>query len=278
MSGDGSVIEGTIDADEVQIGRGVVVEAGVHIGGKRGRAARVVLGDCCYIGRETRILVPELLLGDYSKLHAFSFLHGDLPLHIGRNCWIGGTTVLDSMGGLVIDDNVGIGAHSQLWTHIQFGDIVEGSRFYDRRSMHVGRDAWFVGHCLVSPVAVGERSMAMLGSVVTSDMAPNHVYAGVPARDVTERFGEQFEPRSAAQKAAVLQGLLDEWTAEHPEHRDRITVVTSVDERDPDRTWFDVSTRTYNKRFEDAEVAFLRAHVPLVKFTPDGEPPFVCQP
>jgi acetyltransferase-like isoleucine patch superfamily enzyme len=270
-----SKIEGKINADEIQIGKGVVVEKGVLITGKEGDARKVVLGDFCFIGRETRIIVPEFRLGDYSKFHAFSFAHGEKPMQIGRNCWIGGNTVLDSLGGLDIDDNVGIGGSSQIWTHIQFGDIVEGSRFYSKKYMHIGKDAWFVGHCVVSPVRVGEKSMALLGSVITKDMLPNHIYAGVPARDVTDKFGPQFETRSIEQKAIKLQELVDAFVGEHPEYEGQLTVVQSPDERVRGMCCFDVSQRTYTKTYSQAEVAFLKAHVPLVKFAPDGEPPFV---
>lgn len=271
-------IEGVIDADEVIIGEGVVVEAGVFIGDKTGRARQVRLGDYCFIGRDTRILVPSFCLGDYSKLHANSFLHGEQALQIGRNCWIGGNVVLDSMGGLDIDDNVGIGAQSQLWTHIQFGDIVEGCRFFSKQYMHVGKDAWFVGHCIVSPVTVGERSMALVGSVVTREMEPNKVYAGVPARDVTDKFGTQFQTRSREEKAAALHEILAVWSTHEPNFAREIDVILDQSQRRSDHAWFDVSTRTYNKRLTPAEVAFMQTHVPLVKFSPDGEPPFIHRP
>jgi acetyltransferase-like isoleucine patch superfamily enzyme len=270
-----SRIEGVIEADDVQIGQGVVVQKGVVITGKGGPARRVVLGDFCFIGEHTTIMVPEFRLGDYSKLHAYSFAHGYHPLQIGRNCWIGGKTVLDSVGGLDIDDNVGIGANSQIWTHIQFGDVVEGCRFHSSRYMYIARDVWFVGQCLVSPIRVGERSMALLGSVVTRDMLPNHVYAGVPAKDMTDKFGPQFESRTVDQKAAKLQELIDAFVAEHPEHRGQLHVARSPDECREGVCSFDVSRRTYTRTYSAAEVAFLKNHVPLVKFTPDGAPPFI---
>lgn len=273
-----SRILGTIDAEEIVIGQGVLVEQGALITGKDGRAARVVLGDHCFVGRGTRILVPEFCLGDYSKLHAHCFAHGMKPLRIGRNCWIGGGTVLDSMGGLTIDDNVGIGSQSQIWTHIRFGDIVEGCRFFREKPVWIGKDAWFVGHCVVSPVAVGERSMALAGSVVTRDMLENHVYGGVPAVDLTDKIGGQFEARSVGEKAARLRELVDAFTARHPEHAGKLLVVTSSDEIRSDVCCFDVSRRAYTKTRSEAEVAFLKAHVPLVKFTPLGEPPFVGLP
>jgi acetyltransferase-like isoleucine patch superfamily enzyme len=271
-----SRIQGQIEADELVVGQGVVVEPGVLITGKGGKAKRVVLGDFSYIGHGTRILTPEFSLGDYSKFHMQGFAHGKLPIQIGRNCWIGGNCVLDSTGGLDIDDNVGIGAQSQLWTHIQFGDIVEGSRFFSSNYMHVRRDAWFVGHCIVSPVEVGERSMALVGSVITRDMLPGRVYGGSPAKDITDKTGPQFEERTVAQKVAKLQELIAQFESDHPEHRGGLVAVHDAGEiHDDDRCYFDLSTRTYTKRLLPAEVAFLRATVPLVKFAPAGEPDFV---
>lgn len=270
-----STVLGEINAKDVHIGKGVFVEPGVVITGKRGPADHVTLGDFCYIGRETRIIAPEFSLGDYSKLNAYSFCHGELPMQIGRNCWIGGQVVLDSIGGLDIDDNVGIGAHSQIWTHIKFGDVVEGCRFNSCRYMHVGRDTWFVGHCIVSPVEVGEKSMAMVGSVVTRDMLPNRVYAGVPAKDVTEKLGPQFEDLTVEEKGARLQKTLNAFLEERPQYRGQIVVAHSPAERRGGVCSLDVSTRTYTRTYSEAEVAFFKAHVPLLKFTPEGEPPFV---
>lgn len=276
-----SDILGRIDADYVDIGRGVVIEADVVITGKHGRAEKVILGDYCYIGRGARIMAPEFRLGHYSKLHAGTFGHGEKALQIGRNCWIGGDCVLDSMGGLDIDDNVGIGAHSQLWTHIQFGDIVEGCRFYGQTYMHVQKDAWFVGHCIVSPVQVGARSMALAGSVVTKDMQPNHVYAGVPAKDVTNKLGPQFEERNVGKKALALLDLIDAFEREHPEYNGQLLVAGTRELYDysvsgtPHVTIFDVSRRVYHRTYSPAEVAFLKRYTPLVKFTAAGEPSFI---
>jgi hypothetical protein len=188
---------------------------------------------------------------------------------------IGVNTALDSMGGLDIDDNVGIGAHSQIWTHIQFGDIVEGSRFFSKNYMLICKDAWFVGHCIVSPVKVGEKSMAMVGSVITKEMLPNHIYAGVPAIDVTDKLGYQFEDRSIEEKANKLQEIIDQFTYINPQYKGQLLVVRSREEIIEGICCFDVSNRTYTKLHSEAETAFLKAHVPLVKFIPADDPPFV---
>ena len=269
-----SHIAGTIDADDVQIGRGVTVEEGVLITGNDGPAQRVALGDFSYVGRETRILAPEFCLGDYSKIHAHSFGHGAHPLRIGRNCWIGGNTVLDSMGGLDIADNVGIGNQSQLWSHIQFGDVIEGCRFRSQTYLYVQEDAWLVGHCILSPVEVGRRSMALVGSVITRDMEEDHVYAGVPATDVTAKVGPQFSQRTLKEKTEALRSLLQKFEEECPQFKGQLRIIHDVDGTEDGITYFDLSDRTYVQTHSPAEVAFFRSHVPLVKFTPKGSPPF----
>jgi len=261
-------IEGDIRAKHVKIGRGAVVEKGVVICGKDGgEADTVILGDYCYIGRDVTIRVPEFRLGHYSKLHEHGFLHGVKPLQIGRNCWIGGYCTLDSMGGLDIDDNVGIGAHSQLWTHIQFGDIVEGCRWNSTKYMHIGKDAWFVGHCIVSPVSVAPRSMALVGSVITKDMEANHVYGGTPAKDMTDKVGGQFEERTIAEKESALWKIIRDFERRHPEFLEQLSMGLGGQ--------FDAATRTYKRTYSDAEVAFLKEYTPRIKFTPFDEPHFI---
>lgn len=277
MSGENfpSRIEGVIEADEVHIGVGAVVEAGAVIRGKSGPAQRVIIGDFAYIGANVKVMCPEFVIGDYTKLHENAFCHGEKPLRIGRNCWFGGGVILDSMGGLDIDDNVGIGAGSQIWTHAQFGDIVEGSRFYSNKYMHIGKDAWLVGQCLVSPVRIEPRSMAMLGSVVTRDMLENRIYAGTPAKDLSDKIGFQFEDRSIDQKVSRLKELIDDFEVALPAFAGQLLAVDSLP-GSPSRevTYFDLSNRTYTRRTSEAEVAFLKRYVPLIKFSPYNEPPF----
>lgn len=269
-----SRIEGEIHADELIVGKGVVVEPGVLITGKGGPARKVVLGDFSFIGRGSRILCPEFMIGDYSKLNQDAFCHGKEPLRIGRNCWFGGGVVLDSMGGLDIDDGVGVGAGSQLWTHAQFGDVVEGCRFHSYTYMHVGKDAWIVGHCIISPVRIEPKAMALAGSVVTRDLLENRVYGGVPAKDLTDKVGPQFDTIDVPEKAVRMQKQIDGFLETHPQFAGQLAVVQSLADAREGITSFDVSSRQYTQTYSEAEVAFLKATIPLVKFTPVGKPTF----
>ncbi|RJR28761.1 hypothetical protein C4564_04265 [Candidatus Microgenomates bacterium] len=273
-------IEGTINAREVFVGVGARVGKDTVITGKNGPADMVLLGDFSIIGDRVKVIVPEFRLGDYSKLYA-EHCHGKKPLQIGRNCWFGGGVVLDSMGGLTIADGCGFGAHTHVWTHIQFGDLVQGCNWYSSKPLHIPEDVWFVGECKVySPAVIQARSMAFEGTIIRREMLNNHIYAGEHAIDITDRAGTQFADWTASQKSEKMNQIIKDFYVEHPEHSGKLVVVESeaMFPDDLSLTAFAISQRTYTKRYNKAEVEFLRATVPLVKFAPAGEPPFINPP
>jgi len=259
-----------IFAEDVRIGVGAVIHAGARISGADGGPARrVVIGDHCYIGEGVQIRCPDFELGDFGRLHHQTGVHGYLPCRIGHNAWIGQFCIIDSIGGTVIGDNCGIGAHSQLWSHIKFGDTLEGCRFHSERSLQIGKDVWFVGHCIVSPIVAEDRSMAMAGSVVTRDMKFNTVYAGCPATEISSKLGPQFGSPTLSEKMDKMRAYWNEAS-----RAESIRIVADPSEvRDDGATYFIVSTRTYTKRGTDEEVAFMKFLLPArAKFTPVPAP------
>jgi acetyltransferase-like isoleucine patch superfamily enzyme len=262
-----------IHAEDVQIGQGVVIEDDVVLQGrKHKKAKRIVIGDNVFIGQGTRAFVDELELGDYVTLHNHAFIAGDLPCRIGHCSWFGQHTILNSTGGLTIGNGVGIGAYSQLWTHIRHGDVLQGCRFNSTKAMVIEDDVWFVGHCIVSPIVAKRRSMALVGAVVTRDMEDNHVYAGVPASDVTAKVGPQFAEVALGDKLATMRQKLDHFYAEQAASARTLAIAGSPDEAGAlerkELTAFDVSSRSYNRRRTEQEFAFMKFLLHDIKFFP----------
>lgn len=261
-----------IHADEVVLGRNVVIEDGVVIQGRATKnAKRVVLGDNVFIGRETRGYVDELSIGDYTQIHNHTLIAGVEPCTIGTCGWFGQNTVLNSEGGLTVGNGVGVGAYSQLWSHIRFGDMLQGCRFNSARPLIIEDDVWFVGHCIVSPILARRGSMAMVGSVVTRNMDANHVYGGVPAVDITEKVGPQYAEVSLDGRFARMQELYCEFARSRSAAPAVRVVRTSAEaaDADPGVTTFDLESRTYNRLRTDDEFAFMKfllGH--LVRFYP----------
>lgn len=257
------------------MGSNVVIDDGVVLQGRSAKKARrVVIGDNVYIGYNSRAYVDELVIGDYTMMHNHAFIAGDQPCIIGTCGWFGQHTIFNSTGGLTIGNGVGVGAYSQLWSHIRHGDVLQGCRFNSAKPLVIEDDVWFVGHCIVSPIVARRRSMAMVGSVVTRDMEENHVYAGVPAKDVTDKIGPQFAEVPLEEKYQKMLAKADAFYAVHPEYGDReIRVVRSLggpESHDPGgATIFDVESRTYNRRRTAQEFAFMKFLLDdLTKFFP----------
>lgn len=201
---DEQTVRSRISVREVVIGNGVVIEEGATITGPHGPAERVVLGDSVYIGEHCKFRVPILEIGDYTQIQNHTLATGYKALTIGYNGWFGQNTILNSTDQLGIRNNCGIRAYSQLWTHIAYGDVLQGCRWNSTKPMFIGNDVWLVGHCVVSPIIAADRSMALIGSVVTPDMQDNHVYADSPAKDVTDKVGPQFEAVSMDRRVAAF--------------------------------------------------------------------------
>ena len=256
-----------IEADIIQIGSGSYIEPTAKIRGVNGKAKKIVIGDNCYIGEYVQIICDDFSLGDYSKIHHHTNVHGYKPCHIGHNAWIGQYTIIDSIGGTTIGNNCGIGAHSQLWSHIKYGDTLEGCRFLSEQSLQIGNDVWLVGHCIISPVKAADKSMAFVGCVITKDMEYNTIYAGSPAKSISDKIGYQFAEIPLEEKVEKLKAYL---SAHNPDAKG-IKIVTHKEEMDAadNVSYFVVSDRKYKKTGSKEEVAFMKYLLPeKAKFTP----------
>lgn len=260
-----------IQAEEIFIGKNTIIEPTAKIRGINGNAKKIFIGDNCYIGNNVQIICDDFSIGDYSKIQHNTNIHGYLPCKIGHNAWIGQFTIIDSIGGMTIGNNCGIGAHSQLWSHIKFGDTLEGCRFLMEKPMNIGNDVWFVGHCIVSPINAADKSMAMVGSVVTKDMKYNEIYAGSPALSISNKIGNQFIEVNIEEKLNKMNQYLCEF---NPSSKN-IKIVKDFSEviiNSEMVSYFNVSTRTYIKRSTNEEIDFMKFLLPAkAKFTPHND-------
>ncbi|MGB0524854.1 MAG: acyltransferase [Flammeovirgaceae bacterium] len=255
-----------IEAEELLIGNGTFISPKAHIRGIHGKAKKIVLGDQVYIGDEVQIICDEFSMGDYGKIHHHGNIHGYQPCHIGHNAWIGQYTIIDSIGGVEIGNNCGIGAHSQLWSHIKYGDTLEGCRFLSDGKLQVGNDVWFVGHCIVSPIQAADKSMALAGSVITQDMQYNEIYAGNPAKSISHKLGYQFTEVTVAEKFERMTAYLHRF---QPNTKLAVVKHTEAVNFEDDISYFDVSTRKYKKTQSEEEIAFMKFLLPeKAKFIP----------
>lgn len=103
--------------------------------------------------------------------------------------------------GSLIYPNVHIGKYSLLANNVSvIGDDHEYNKcgspivFSGRRklrSTHIGIDCWIGANTIImTGVTIGDGTIVGAGSVVTKDLEPNSIYAGVPAVKIKQRFSD----------------------------------------------------------------------------------------
>ena len=220
------------------------------------RCKNITIGYGCFLGRDIYIDVDELTIGDYTTIHHGSIIHG-VKTVIGHNCWIGHYTIIDSLGGnTILGNNVGVGAHSQLWSHMKFGDTLAGCRWNSSGSLILDDDVWLVGHSIVGPIHARKKSMLMTGSVATHDLDENSVYAGSPAKNLTNKFGPQFETRDRNQLNYLFEKIKLDFNTKTGIDVRQFVSVESFSNRS-DATEFNLTERTYRPRRTEHEYTFI---------------------
>lgn len=117
-----------------------------------------------------------------------------LDIRIGRRVFINQCCTLYDMGGVDIADLVMIGPNVNI---ITTGHPVEPPlrrAYIEGKPIAIEKNVWIAtGATILGGVTVGENSVVAAGAVVTNDVPPNSLVAGVPAkviRSLDESPGE----------------------------------------------------------------------------------------
>jgi acetyltransferase-like isoleucine patch superfamily enzyme len=117
---------------------------------------------------------------------------------IGEGTWIGAFTMIDGSGGLTIGRGCDVSCGAQIYTHSSALRCVSGRGHpqVDHAPTVIG-DRVFIGAnaVVMMGVTIGDESVVAAGAVVTSDVAPRTIVAGVPARAIGTVDGDGAETR-----------------------------------------------------------------------------------
>jgi maltose O-acetyltransferase len=105
-------------------------------------------------------------------------------LSIGSRCMLNSPLFLDLNDRIRIEDEVNIGHHTTLVTSSHLvGASVRRAGLLQTAPIVLERGCWLGARVTVLPgVTVGRGAIVAAGAVVTSDVAPNTLVGGIPAR------------------------------------------------------------------------------------------------
>lgn len=116
-------------------------------------------------------------------------IRAGINLHIGEGSIIGDKVILDARNGIIIGKNVNFSTGVHIWTE-QHDHSDPLFRCLSDKSYQVkiGDRAWIgPGVTILHSVTIGEGAVIAAGSVVTKDVAPFSIVAGIPAKVIGKR-------------------------------------------------------------------------------------------
>lgn len=127
---------------------------------------KVTMGRYSYIGSRTRI--TDAVIGGFCS--------------IGRNCGIGG-----GMHPLQAVSTSPVFLRGKNILHKNFAQVSN----QPSAPVEIGNDVWIgEGVCIMAGVRIGDGAVIGAHAVVTKDVAPYAIVAGVPAKELRKRFDE----------------------------------------------------------------------------------------
>jgi len=136
-----------------------------------------------------RLLIYRLLglrVGEKSTIYGRAELHSPRGISIGHDTMIGSCAILDGRGELVIGNNVNFSNAVWIWTEQHDKDDPYFSAIKGR--VVIEDYAWISCRTTILPgVTIGKGAVVCAGAVVTKDVRPYEVVAGVPARKIGDR-------------------------------------------------------------------------------------------
>ena len=159
---------------DIHIGENTLVEDHACLeSGKPSAGQHVKIGDNCWIRSFARIHSwrGSVEIGDNSSINAYTIIYGTGGVKIGKGVRIAAHTVI--VASMHNHENLDIPIYQQGWT-------AKGIRIED--GVWIGCNA-----AILDGVTVGHDSIVAAGAVVTTDVPPNSIVGGVPARVIRSR-------------------------------------------------------------------------------------------
>jgi len=158
---------------------------------QRGKGSAIALDARLDIGKKLS-LKPQtspfkLTLGETTLIESrvtINTYHGEVNL--GNRCSVGIGTILigpiDVKQNTTIAQNVFITGENRKHTGTSEG-LVKATDGVDIKAVTIGEGVWVGANVTILPgVTIGDASIVAAGSVVTKDVPPNSIVAGVPAK------------------------------------------------------------------------------------------------
>jgi acetyltransferase-like isoleucine patch superfamily enzyme len=145
-------------------------------------------------------LKSRMRCGEGVTLRENALIYCPERVNLADGVTIGSRVTIMAQGGVDIGTATMVGPGvTILSVNHDFSHSKDAKVTQRKRAVKIGREVWIAGGAIILPgVKVGDYAVVAAGAVVTRDVPPNTIVAGVPAKHVRERF------RTGPKKNATL--------------------------------------------------------------------------
>ena len=127
-------------------------------------------------------------LGRKCIIYGGTEMRAPYNIRIGEGSIIGNDSILDGRNGIFIGNNVNFSTGVWIWTEQHDPQCPHFSCTNRGGPVVINDRVWVSCRAVILPrVTIGEGAVIAAGAVVTHDVEPYAIYAGVPARKIGER-------------------------------------------------------------------------------------------
>lgn len=133
--------------------------------------------------------ILNISMAEHVVIYFNTEIRAPYNLVIGKGSIIGDNCLLDSRNGVYIGENVNLSSEVHIWTE-QHDYRSKDFSCYSSPDMgvRIGDLAWIGSNTIILPrVTIGKGAVICAGAVVTKDVEPYSVVAGVPAKKIAQR-------------------------------------------------------------------------------------------
>ena len=150
-----------------------------------------------YYVHESSYIDDDVIIGDKVKIWHFCHIRKNSSIGanttIGQNCMVGPNVIIGEnckiqnnvsvYDGLIIDDNVFLGPSSVFTNVINPRSGIDRKDEFKKTYLHKGVSVG-ANATILCGLILGSNSFIAAGAVVTKDVKPNAIMAGVPAKQI----------------------------------------------------------------------------------------------
>jgi acetyltransferase-like isoleucine patch superfamily enzyme len=173
----------------VMVNRDALISRSVSIDVWPGTTSRLVVGAGAQIGDGVRLSLRggELEIGANSDVRRFGTYQVGGVLKIGAGCVMSTGMQVHCAERVEVGDMTIIGEYSTIADsrHLRTASDVPIHDAVTTAPVSIGRNIWMGAHAVIaSGTTVGDGAFVAAGAVVTKDVAPGWLVAGVPAKPI----------------------------------------------------------------------------------------------